>query len=217
MANPQKLTEISVGGTLDILHASAGAGITRVILANSLSVYGKLRSLPCEEDHPTEPVSPHGVTKLTQDHMARVHTELHGLSTVCLRYITVYSPRTRPNMTISNFVLRCMNGDSPVIYRDGRQTCDFRYVTDVVDANRTLLESAAADGGVMNIGSSDNSSIKQLDKMDWDQLAPGLDIEHDSAQEADAEHTHACVNVVSEMIGYQPSRTIVRRVEAFTS
>ena len=213
--NPRTVTDINVDGTVSLLEASKAADVDRVILASSSSVYGKPESLPYTEDHPTEPVSPYGVTKLTQEHMARVYTELHGLPTVCLRYFTVYGPRMRPNMAISNFVSRCVNGEPPVIYGDGQQTRDFTYVGDVVDANRTLLESAAADGDVLNIGSSDNISIQELAEVVRDQIAPELAIEYEPAREADAEHTHASVEKAGEKIGYEPSRTIAEGVGEF--
>ncbi len=213
--NPRKVTDINVDGTVNLLEASKEADVDRVILASSSSVYGKPKSLPYEENHPTEPVSPYGVTKLAQEHMARVYTELHCLPTVCLRYFTVYGPRMRPNMAISNFVSRCVNGEAPVIYGDGQQTRDFTYVADVVDANRTLLESDAADGEVLNIGSSDNISIQELAETVRDQLAPELAIKYESAREADAEHTHASVAKARELIGYEPSRTIAEGVGEF--
>ncbi|MDB9235527.1 SDR family oxidoreductase [Halorubrum ezzemoulense] len=215
VANPRKVTDINIDGTVNLLEAAKEAGVERVILASSSSVYGKPESLPYDEDHPTEPVSPYGVTKLTQEHMARVYTELHNLPTVCLRYFTVYGPRMRPNMAISNFVSRCINGKPPVIYGDGQQTRDFTYVRDVVDANRTLLESAAADGDVLNIGSSDNISIQSLAETVRDQLAPELEIVYESAREADAQHTHASVEKAQEVIGYEPSRTITEGVGEF--
>lgn len=213
--NPRKVTDINVDGTVNLLEASTEADVERVILASSSSVYGKPHSLPYEEDHPTEPVSPYGVTKLTQEHMARVYTELHGLPTVCLRYFTVYGPRMRPNMAISNFVSRCLNGEPPVIYGDGQQTRDFTYVDDVVDANRTLLESDVADGDVLNIGSSDTISIQKLAETVRDQLAPELEIVYESEREADAEHTHASVEKAGDVIGYEPTRTIAEGVGEF--
>ena len=160
-------------------------------------------------------MSPYGVTKLAQEHMARVYTELHGLPTVALRYFTVYGPRMRPNMAISNFVSRCFNGEPPVIYGDGQQTRDFTYVDDVVDANRTLLTDGSVDGDVVNIGSSDNISIQELAEVVRDQVAPELEIEYESAREADAEHTHASVAKAGELIGYEPSRTITEGVGEF--
>lgn len=213
--NPRKVTDINVDGTVNLLEASKEANVDRVIIASSSSVYGKPQSLPYTEDHPTEPVSPYGVTKLAQEHMARVYTELHDLPTVCLRYFTVYGSRMRPNMAISNFVSRCVNGEPPVIYGDGQQTRDFTYVGDVVDANRRLLTDDSADGDVLNIGSSDNISIRELAGIVRDKVAPELEIKYESAREADAEHTHASVEKANERIGYEPSRTITEGVEEF--
>ena len=110
---------------------------------------------------------------------------------------------------------RCFNGESPVIYGDGQQTRDFRYIDDVVDANRTLLTDGSADGDVMNIGSSDNISIQELAEVVRDQVAPELAIEYEEAREADAEHTHASVAKAGELIGYDPSRTITEGVGEF--
>ena len=213
--NPRKVTDINVDGTVNLLQASKETNVDRVIIASSSSVYGKPRSLPYGEDHPTEPVSPYGVTKLAQEHMARVYSELYRLPTVCLRYFTVYGPRMRPNMAISNFVSRCLNGESPVIYGDGQQTRDFTHIGDVVEANRTLLTGGAADGEVLNIGSSDNISIQELAEVVRDKVAPELEIEYETARGADAEHTHASVKKADELIGYEPSRTITEGVDEF--
>lgn len=212
---PRKVTEINVNGTVNILEAAVATDTDRVIIASSSSVYGKPQYLPYDEDHPTEPVSPYGVTKLTQEHMARVYHELHGLSTVCLRYFTVYGPRMRPNMAISNFVSRCLNGEQPVIYGSGEQTRDFTYVDDVVEANAALTTSDAAAGEVLNIGSTDNISIQDLAEVVRDQLAPELALVYEDAREADAQHTHASVQKAREAIGYGPSRSIEEGVREF--
>ena len=212
---PRKVTEINVDGTVNILQSAVDADVERVILASSSSVYGKPEYLPYDEDHPNEPVSPYGVTKLAKEHFARVYNELHGLPTVCLRYFTVYGPRMRPNMAISNFVSRCLNGKPPVVYGDGEQTRDFTYVDDVVEANRALLESDAADGEVMNIGSTDNITITRLAEEIRDQLAPELELVYEETREADARHTHADVSKARELIDYEPSRDIRKGVAAF--
>lgn len=97
----------------------------------------------------------------------------------------------RPNMAISNFVSRCMNGEPPAIYGDDSQTRDFTYVGDLVDVNRTLLETDAADGEVMNVGSTDNIAIRTLAEEVRDQLAPDLELEFTEAYDVD--HTHASI------------------------
>lgn len=193
---------------MNILEAARKHGADRVVYASSSSVYGKPEYLPYDEDHPNEPVSPYGVSKLSSEHYTRVYNEVYGLPTVALRYFTVYGPRMRPNMAISNCVSRSMRGNPPVIYGDGRQTRDFTYIDDVVNANRTLISEDSADGEVMNIGSSDNIDIKTLAEVVRDEIDPSLDIEFAEARKADAEHTHADVSKANDLINYEPTRDI---------
>ncbi|WP_158055602.1 GDP-mannose 4,6-dehydratase [Halorussus halophilus] len=213
---PEKVTEINVNGTLNVLEAARNSDTERVVVASSSSVYGKPEYLPYDEDHPTTPVSPYGASKLAEEQYTRVYNEVYGLPTVALRYFTVYGPRMRPNMAISNFVSRCMNDEPPVIYGDGEQTRDFTYIDDVLRANSTLLDTDAADGEIMNIGSTDNIAIKTLAEEIRDQIAPQLDLEYDERHDADAEHTHADISKANERIGYEPTTTIREGVEQFT-
>ena len=189
--NPRKYDEVNVDGTLNVLDAARDQGIERVVMASSSSVYGKPQYLPYDEDHPTTPVSPYGASKLAAERYGMAYSEVYGLPIVALRYFTVYGPRMRPNMAISNFVSRCMNGDPPVVYGSGEQTRDFTFIDDVIAANQTLLETAAADGEILNIGSTDNIEILELATEVRDQIAPELDIEFADRHDADAEHTHA--------------------------
>jgi UDP-glucose 4-epimerase len=213
---PQKVNDINVGGTLNVLEAARDSDTRRVVVASSSSVYGTPQYLPYDEDHPNIPVSPYGASKVAQEQYARVYNEVYGLPTVSLRYFTVYGPRMRPNMAITNFVSRCLNGESPVIYGDGTQTRDFTYIDDVVRANETLLQTDAADGEFLNVGSTDNIEIRVLAEEIRDQLAPELELEYDERHDADAEHTHADISKAAELIGYEPTTTIREGVEKFT-
>jgi len=121
----------------------------------------------------------------------------------------------RPNMAISNFVSRCLNDDSPIVYGDGTQTRDFTYIEDIVDANMRLLREDAADGETLNIGSTDNIEILTLAKEIRDQLAPERDIEFTDRHDADAEHTHADISKANELLNYEPSRTIRDGIKDF--
>jgi UDP-glucose 4-epimerase len=206
---------VNVTGTLNCLQAAQAADVDRFVLASSSSVYGKPQYLPYDEEHPTLPVSPYGASKVGAEQYTRVFNEVHNLPTVILRYFTVYGPRMRPNMAISNFVSRCIDDESPVVYGDGSQTRDFTYVDDVVSANRTLLTSEAADGEVLNIGSGDNISIHELASLVRDHLAPDLALGHAERYDADAEHTHADVQKAREHLGYEPTTNIRDGVEQF--
>lgn len=212
---PIEVADINVVGTLELLEAARDSDTERVVIAGSSSVYGKPEYLPYDEKHPTKPVSPYGVSKLSTDHYARVYNELFDLSTVVLRYFTVYGPRMRPNMAISNFVSRCMNDEPPVVYGDGTQTRDLTYVDDIVDVNQTLLTMDTADGEVINVGSTDNIEIVELARVIRDQIDPSLELTFDERHEADAEHTHADTTKASELLDYDPSYTIREGVTEF--
>ena len=214
--DPRKPNSINVDGTLNILDAARDSEIERVVVASSSSVYGKPEYLPYDEAHLNSPVSPYGVSKLAAEQYTRVYNEIYGLPTVALRYFTVYGPRMRPNMAISNFVSRCMNGEPPVIYGDGEQTRDFTYIDDIVAANERLLETNAADGEIMNIGSTDNIDIKTLAMVIRDEIAPDLELVYADRFEADANHTHANISKANNLIDYEPTHTIREGVAKFT-
>ncbi|MFB6107299.1 MAG: SDR family oxidoreductase [Haloplanus sp.] len=215
--SPRLYHEVNVDGTLNLLDAARArdADLERFVVASSSSVYGKPTYLPYDEDHPTTPVSPYGASKLAAERYACAYAEVYDLPTVALRYFTVYGPRMRPNMAITNFVSRCLNGEPPIVYGDGAQTRDFTYVDDVVEANVALLETDAANGEAVNVGSTDNIEIRTLAEEVRDQLAPDLELVYDERHDADAEHTHADISKARSLLGYEPTHTIRAGVASF--
>ena len=212
---PAKVNHYNVDGSITLLDAARAHDPQRVVVASSSSVYGKPEYLPYDEDHPTEPVSPYGVSKLATEQYARVYAELYGLSTVSLRYFTVYGPRMRPNMAMTNFVSRCLHGEPPVIYGTGEQTRDFTYVEDVKRINEQLLTDDSADGEILNIGSTDNIDIQTLAEVIRDELAPELDLVYDEARTGDAKHTHADISKAADLLDYEPTVDIREGVRKF--
>jgi len=213
--NPKKPHEINTTGLLNVLLAADEHGVRRVVNASSSSVYGKPDYLPYDEKHHNYPKSPYAVTKLAAEHYCTVWANVYDVPTVNLRYFTVYGPRMRPNMAITNFVSRCLQGKPPVIYGDGEQTRDFTYIDDIVEANLTLLDTDAADGENVNVGSTDTISINELATHVIEETGAPVEPVYDSEREADARHTHADVSKAGELLDYEPTTSIREGVSQF--
>jgi UDP-glucose 4-epimerase len=206
--DPFKPNNCNVLGTLNILKASLDAGVKRVINASSSSVYGKVQYLPFDEAHPTQPVSPYGVSKLAAEHYCRVFFEVYGLPTVSLRYFTVYGPRMRPDLAISIFTGKMLKNEPVTIFGDGKKTRDFTYVDDVVWANNQLLTTAKADGMVMNIGGGSEISIIDLAQHLKKITGSTSEIRFGESQKGDAEHTLADTNLAKKLVLFSPQINI---------
>jgi len=163
--NPLLVNEVNVGGTLNVLRESLNAGVKRFVYASSCAVYGEPVDLPINEEHPTKPMSPYGVTKLAAEHYCRVFYEVYGLEAVCLRFFNVYGSRQVVGPysgVIVNFIDRLKRGEAPIIYSDGGQTRDFVFVGDVVDACLRAMRYKNCVGDVINVGVGVEVSINRL-------------------------------------------------------
>lgn len=204
VTNPFKPNEINVVGTLNVLQASLDAGVKRVVNASSSSVYGKVEYLPFNENHPTQPVSPYGVSKLAAEHYCRVFYEIYGLPTVSLRYFTVYGPRMRPDLAISIFTNNMLMHKPITVFGNGEQTRDFTYIDDIVRANRSLMETSAADGHAMNIGGGNRISVNDLIANLREITKSASEVRYLGRQSGDAEHTLADISLSKKLINYTP-------------
>lgn len=206
--DPFKPNNINVHGTLNILKASLEADVKKFINASSSSVYGKVEYLPFDEKHPTQPVSPYGVSKLAAEQYCRVFYEVYGLPTTSLRYFTVYGPRMRPDLAISIFTKKMLANEPITVYGDGEQTRDFTYIDDVVEANKRLLNNKSTDGMIFNIGSGNRISMNDL----VDNLSiitkTESKVNYTESQKGDAKNTLADVSLGNEFIGYKPTVNI---------
>ena len=153
----------NVLGTVAVCEFARRTGM-KVIYSSSSAIYGETVTLPVTEDHPTVPMSPYGLSKLTGELYVRMFGRLHGCEHVCLRYFNVFGDGQLFNPysnVIPIFIERLLHDEELVIYGDGRQTRDFVHVRDVAEANHLAFRSMVCAGS-FNVGTGVGSSLLDL-------------------------------------------------------
>ena len=164
--NPLETHEVNVTGTLNLLIAAKDAKVKRFVFTSSSAVYGDTKKFPSKETDAMAPQSPYGSSKLIGEEYCRLFAESFGLDTVSLRYFNVYGPRQHPesrySLVIPIFLDCLLKNKSPEIHWDGKQSRDFVYVDDVVNANLLAIQGPAKKGSVYNISTGKELSILQI-------------------------------------------------------
>ena len=151
--------------TQKLLRAANEAKVKRFINSSSSSIFGRVNSTPTKENDRKNPISPYGVTKLAAENLVTLYGSEFGLSTVSLRYFTVYGPRQRPDMAFNKLIKASKNGERFPLHGDGSQIRDFTYVGDVVEANKLAAFASLKSGAVFNIGGGSPISMKKAIEM----------------------------------------------------
>ena len=165
VSNPQKDADINLIGLVNLMEACRASDCRKVIYSSSGGVaYGEQSQFPATEDHPKEPLSPYGVTKYASELYLNYYVKECGFHAVCLRYANIYGPRQDPQGeagVVAIFSERMKAGADTVIYGTGKQTRDFVYVSDVVQANLNA-EKVLQGFQAFNIGTAVETSVVQL-------------------------------------------------------
>jgi UDP-glucose 4-epimerase len=210
IANPIATNEAGVTGTLNVLVAARDCGVRKVLFASSSSVYGNTPTLPKREDMTPQPLSPYAVSKHTGEQYLRVFSDIYGLQTVSLRYFNVFGPRQDPKSqyaaVMPNFITRILSHQSPVIHGDGKQTRDFSYVKDVVQANIRAMESNAQ--GVFNVAYCKRIDLLELAAMIMDITGISVPLVHEASRPGDVRDSLADITRAQEAFGYSPRYTV---------
>jgi UDP-glucose 4-epimerase len=163
MENPKEDCEINVVGTVNALEAAKKAG-ARVVFASSAAVYGNPEKRPTPETYPTHPVAFYGLTKLLGENYCRFYQETYGLKVVMFRIFNVYGPDCHG--AIYDFLNKLRKNPKKLeVLGTGKQSRDFVYISDMVDALIKAAISPAAPGEVFNIGTGTTTSVAELAKM----------------------------------------------------
>jgi UDP-glucose 4-epimerase len=213
IAAPQTDSAINVMGTLNVLEAARAHGIERVVFSSSAGIFGELKTLPIGEDHPQDPDSPYGASKLAAEKMCLVYNKLYGMHNVCLRYFNVYGPHQRFDAygnVIPIFADRILKGVPMTIFGDGEQTRDFVNVADVAAAN---LAAAFTPGvaGAFNIGSAGRITINELARVMQVVSGVHVGVEYGPERPGDVRDSLADISAAHAAFGFSPSVPIEGR------
>jgi len=210
IANPLATNEANVTGTLNVLIAARDCGVRKVLFASSSSVYGNTPTLPKHEDMIPNPLSPYAVSKLTGEHYLKVFSEVYGFKTLSLRYFNVFGPRQDPQSeyaaVIPRFITKILRHESPTIYGDGRQTRDFTYVKDVVQANIRAMESDAQ--GMFNVAYCKRIDLNELANMIMEITGITVPLIYEPPRTGDVRDSLADIRRAQEAFGYAPEYTV---------
>jgi len=211
LEQPLKDADINIIGGLNIINVCRTFNIDKMIFASSGSaVYGEQEYFPADENHPTNPVTPYGVAKLTVENYLNYFYDNHGLKYISLRYSNVYGPRQDPTGeagVVSIFSREILKGKNPAINGDGLQTRDFVYISDVVDVNIKAIESDFV--GLLNVGTGKETTvIKVFDILK--EVSRKKDVEgiHGPPKEGDQRRSRLSFALAEKKLGWKPKVSI---------
>ena len=206
--HPISSNNANVSGTLNLLVASKGAKVKRIVYASSSSVYGNSSKLPKVESRNPSPLSPYAVSKLAGEYYCQVFFRIYRLEAVILRYFNVFGINQYSNSpyagVIPKFVSFMLDAKSPVIYGDGLQSRDFTSVSNVVNANLKAIESDSAVGEIINIASGHAYSlldlVAKINSILGDKIKPIFD----PPKIGEIKHSLADITKAKEIFNYSP-------------
>lgn len=206
-------------GTLNMLEAARQKGVKKFVYASSSSVYGDEPNLPKEEGREGNLLSPYAVTKQSNEEWAKQYTKHYGLDTYGMRYFNVFGRRQDPDgayaAVIPKFLKQLMQGEAPTINGDGRQSRDFTYIENVIEANlKACLASSEIAGQAFNIAYGGREYL--IDIYYGLTKALGVDVEPKFGPDraGDIKHSNADISKAEKLLGYAPEWSFDRGIQA---
>ena len=209
----------NIMGTLNMLEAARQNKVKKFVYASSSSVYGDEPSLPKKEGKEGNLLSPYAVSKRADEEWAKQYTKHYNLDTYGLRYFNVFGRRQDPEgayaAVIPKFIRQLLRGERPTINGDGKQSRDFTYVDNVIEANlKACLASSSAAGEAYNIAYGGREYL--IDIYNGLTNALGVDIEpvFGPDRAGDIKHSNADISKAKEKLGYAPDWSFERGIKA---
>ena len=207
--DPTTAVEINVVGTCNVLQASRKHNVLRVIYSSTSSAYGLKNNIPLKEDMPKDCLNPYSVSKTAGEELCKMYTDLFGLKTITFRYFNVYGerqPLKGQYAPVIGLFQRQHNSRKPMtVVGDGKQTRDFTYVGDVVEANIAATRCESGFGEIFNIGTGTQTSVLDLAKMiGTSDLNSKWSVLHIDKRPGECRFTQADISKAKEILKWEP-------------
>ena len=204
--DPVKDAQINVLGTINVLEAARRQGLRRIVFSSSAGIFGELKTLPIAEDHPQDPDSPYGASKLAAEKLCLVYNKLYGMRNVALRYFNVYGVNQRYDAygnVIPIFADRILRGVPMTIFGDGEQTRDFVNAADVAAANIAAAGAGDEVAGAFNLGSATRITINELTRLMQAAFGREVGVQYAPPRKGDVRDSLAATDAAAAAFGYQ--------------
>lgn len=219
---PQFYEKVNVQGTLNMMEASVKNNVKKFVYASSSSVYGDEPALPKREGKEGNVLSPYALTKKINEEYARLYHKLYGLDTYGLRYFNVFGRRQDPDgayaAVLPKFIKQLLNDERPTINGDGKQSRDFTYIENVIEANLKACQAPTeAAGEAFNIAFGGREFLIDIYEHLTTALDKKIEPEFGSERAGDIKHSNADISKAKDLLGYNPDWSFERGItEAIT-
>lgn len=215
---PLLYEEINIKGTLNMMEAARQKGIKKFIYASSSSVYGDNPVLPKKEGKEGRPLSPYALTKKVDEEYGRLYSVLYDLETIGLRYFNVFGRRQDPNgpyaAVIPKFVKQLLNDEVPTINGDGKQSRDFTYIENVIEANLKACQAPQEVAGqAFNIAYGGREYLIDVYECICKALGNEIKPVLGPARAGDIRHSNADISKARQLLDYEPEYNFERGLE----
>ena len=209
----------NITGTLNMMEAARQNGVKKFVYASSSSVYGDEPNLPKKEGREGNLLSPYAVSKRADEEWAKQYTKHYGLDTYGLRYFNVFGRRQDPNgayaAVIPKFIKQLLNGEQPTINGDGKQSRDFTYIENVIEANLTAsLAPSSAAGKAFNIAYGGREYLVDIYYGLTEALGVDIEPKYGPDRAGDIKHSNADISKAKKLLGYDPDWSFERGIKA---
>jgi UDP-glucose 4-epimerase len=216
VADPLFDADVNILGSIRLIELARIHGVKRFIyISTGGAVYGEPVYLPCDEEHPINPICPYGASKHTVEHYLYMYNINYGLNYTVIRYPNVYGPRQDPNGeagVVAIFTGLMLEGKQAYINGDGEQERDFVYVSDCARAN-ILATGMTAGSGIYNVGSGQGTTINEIFHQLKKITAYPLDEVHAPAKLGETRRIYLNADKIRRELGWEPTVTLYEGLE----